>query len=111
MKLTKKQLQNIIKEELKAVLSEQISPEDAAWWEKEASMAAAEADPCGSPPGDDQGLWMWAECKCRGTGRNRKDPAYLKCMEDHGVSGLEEPHPHDEPTTYGGMHPDSGEKY
>jgi len=87
MKITKQRLREIIKEEFSAVLKE-ISPEDAAWWEKEASMAAAETDPCGVPPGDDQGLWMWAECKCRGVGRNRKDPAYLKCMEDHGVFGL-----------------------
>ena len=91
-KITKKQLRDIIKEELKAVLDEQISPEDAAWWDKSihgrdagASMAAAETDPCGVPPGDDQGLWVWAECKCRGVGANREDEAYIVCMEEHGV--------------------------
>jgi len=61
MKITKEQLKQIIKEELEAVLKE---------------------DPCGMPPSDEQELWMWAECKCRGVGTNPKDPAYIKCMEE-----------------------------
>jgi len=100
-KITKKRLARIIKEELRAVIDEHISSEDVG-------------HDCGAPPGDDQGLWMWAECMCRDVGaNNREDEAYKKCMKDHGVygAGLGEPHPYDEPTTYGGMHPESGEKY
>jgi len=61
MKITKKQLKRIIKEEMEALLKE---------------------DDCGMPPSDEQQLWAWAECKCRDVGTNRKDPAYIKCMEE-----------------------------
>jgi len=97
VKITKKQLQQIIKEEIKAVLDEQISPEDASWWEKE---VAAETDPNisgsekedanGMPPSDPHGRWIWADRKCRDVGANRKDPAYLECMDDHGASDINE---------------------
>ena len=71
-KITKKRLARIIKEELKAVIDEHISSEDAG-------------HDCGAPPGDDRGYFLWAECKCRGVGRNRKDPAYIECMGDLDV--------------------------
>jgi len=86
MKITKKQLKQIIKEELEAVIDEQISPEDAGWWEEEAAMAMAETDPCGaSPPGENRAFFLWAECKCRDKGANRKDDAYIKCMLEHDI--------------------------
>jgi|1_EtaG_2_1085319.scaffolds.fasta_scaffold01939_6 hypothetical protein len=91
MKITKQQLREIIKEEFSAVLKE-ISPEDAAWWDKSihgrdagAPMAAAETDPCGAPPGEDRAFFLWAECKCRGQGTSRKDDAYIKCMIEHDI--------------------------